>query len=162
MSNLIRNPKEKLAVLKALFVVIFTLSALSLVVLGCGKKGPPEPPIGDRPPAVRDLGYNISNNTIKLSWTIPKMVEKGTSPITGFIIYRSKLTRLEADCPSCPIRYTEVGDVPVRGAGTESGASPAVVFAQKVEKNYYYYYKIIAYNDLGAFSRDSNVVEFSF
>jgi predicted small lipoprotein YifL len=160
--NLIHNPKEKIAVLKALFVVSFTLSALSIVVYGCGKKGPPEPPIMNRPPAVRDLNYKISNNTIKLSWTIPKVVKKGVSPTTGFIVYRAKLTRLEADCPNCPIRYVEVGDVPVRGAGTEGGASPAVVFAQKIEKGYYYYYKIVAYNDLRAFSRDSNVVEFSF
>jgi len=159
---LISNPKQKIAVPKVLFVVILILTAFSLVVLGCGKKGPPEPPIRNRPPAVGDLGYTISNSTIKLSWTIPRTVEKGVSPITGFIIYRSKLTLLEADCPTCPIRYTEVGDVPVRGANAGSGVSPALVFAQEIEKGYYYYYKIVAYNNVGAFSRDSNVVEFSF
>ena len=60
------------------------------VVGGCGKKGPPEPPTGSRPPRIKDLGYGVSQNTLTLSWNIPRPDEKAQLPIAGFRIYRAR------------------------------------------------------------------------
>ena len=73
-----------------LTLVSVTWIASAFMVFGCGKKAPPKPPTGDKPPKVIDLAYSIRENTIKLSWTIPKTSAKAKSPVTGFSIYRSK------------------------------------------------------------------------
>ena len=128
---------------------------------GCGKKASPKPPSGNRPPKVTDLGYSISANTIKLSWTIPKTSDKAKSPATGFLIYRSKQSSAEDDCPNCPIYFLKIEDVPVRG-GVSGKPEPSVVFAQDIEPGYRYIYKVKAYDDDGVVGRDSNVIDFSY
>jgi hypothetical protein len=140
-------------------VMIWILTAA--IQGGCGKKAPPEPPSENRPPKVIDLDYSISNNTVKLSWTIPKTNERAQSPATGFLIYRSKQTAIEADCPNCPIRFRAIGDVPVRGTAPDQIEMPAVVFAQTIEPGYRYIYKVRAYDEDGIAGKDSNVVDFN-
>jgi hypothetical protein len=126
---------------------------------GCGKKAPPVPPSGNRPPKVTDLGYSISENTIKLSWTIPKTSDKAKSPVTGFLIYRSKQSAVEVDCPNCPIYFLKTGDVLIRDRVSE-GPELSVVFA--IEPGYRYIYKVKAYDDDGVTGRDSNLIDFRY
>ena len=138
-----------------------TWMASALILSGCGKKAPPEPPSGDRPPRVIDLAYSISENTIQLSWTIPKTSEKAGTPATGFLIYRSKQSSVEADCPNCPVRFLEIGDVLVRSELSEKPA-PSVTFVQALEPGYRYFYKVKAYDDNGVAGKDSNVIDFRY
>ena len=144
----------------ALAVVVW-LTAAGLI-WGCGKKGPPEPPSGNEPPKVSDLSYSISENTIKLSWTIPPTNEKAKTPVTGFLIYQYKQPANERECPNCPVIFKKIGDVPARGGGRgQSGVQP-IVFVQTIEPGYRYIYKVRAYNNEGIAGRDSNFVEFLF
>jgi Fibronectin type III domain len=145
--------------LLTLFSASWLISAF--LVLGCGKKAMPEPPMGNRPPKVIDLGYNISENIIKLSWTIPKTSDKAKSQATGFFIYRSKQSSAEADCPNCPIHFLKIGDVLVRG-GVSGSPEPSVVFAQTLEPGYRYIFKVKAYDDDGVTGKDSNSIEFTY
>jgi len=148
-------------ILAMLTLVSATWMASTLMLSGCGKKAPPVPPSGNRPPKVTDLGYSISENTIKLSWTIPKTSDKAKSPPIGFLIYRSKQSAIEADCRNCPIRFLNIGDVLVRG-GVSGRPEPSVVFAQAIEPDYRYIYKVKAYNDDGIVGRDSNSIDFMY
>ena len=148
-------------ILAMLTLVSVTWMASTCMLSGCGKKAPPKPPSGNRPPQVKDLGYSISTNTIKLSWTIPKTSDKAKSPATGFLIYQSKQSAIEADCPNCPIRFLNIGDVLVRG-GVSGRPEPSVVFVQAIEPGYRYIYKIKAYDDDGVTSRDSNLIDFRY
>ncbi len=106
----------------AAMIAMAVLIGLTPVAMlgGCGKKGPPKPPTGSMPPEVRDLGYGVSNSTIKLSWTIPQPDEEAQLPITGFLIFRSQQSLGERECPNCPILFKSIGDVPVRGFGSRS------------------------------------------
>jgi len=126
---------------------------------GCGKKAPPVPPSGNRPPKVTDLGYSISENTIKLSWTIPKTGAKAKSPAIGFLIYRSKQSAVEADCPNCPIYFLKTGNVLIRDRVSER-PELSVVFA--IEPGYRYIYKVKAYDDDGVAGKDSNLIDFTY
>jgi hypothetical protein len=135
---------------------------VAVVIGGCGKKGPPEPPSGNKPPAVRDLGYSITENTIKLSWTIPETTEKAKSAVAGFLIYRYQQPAYERECPGCPVNFQQVGDVPARRAKSDNSAAPPLVFSQTIEIGYRYIYKVNAYDDRGIGSRDSNLVQFMF
>jgi hypothetical protein len=135
--------------------------ALVFMLSGCGNKALPEPPSGNRPPKVIDLGYSISENTLKLGWTVPKTSDKAKSPVTGFLIYRSKQSSDETDCPNCPIYFLKVGDVPVRG-GVSGRPESSVVFAQAIESGYRYIYKVKAYDVDGVVGKDSNLIDFTY
>ena len=138
-----------------------TLTISACMLSGCGKKSLPKPPRESRPPQVTDLGYSIGENSIKLSWTIPKTSHQAKSPASGFLIYRSKLSASEADCENCPITFLKIGDVPVRG-GVARGPEPSVVFVQTIEPGYRYIYKVKAYDDDGVVGQDSNSIDFTY
>ena len=159
--SLMKITIANVCILAFLAVVSTAWVASTLMVTGCGKKAPPVPPSGNKPPKVIDLGYSISENTIKLSWTIPKTGDKARSPATGFLIYRSKQSLSEADCANCPITFIKIEDVPVRGAISGRPES-SVVFAQTIEPGYRYIYKIKAYDDDGVAGKDSNLIDFTY
>ena len=146
----------------AVLLAVMTRAISIMLVNGCGKKGPPVPPTGNRPPKVMDLGYSIRNNTIKLNWTIPRTSDKAKSPVMGFLIYGSKQTAIEADCPNCPIRFKEIGDIPVRSVDPDQGEPSLMVFTQAIEPGYRYIYKVKSYDDDGVAGKDSNLVDFTF
>ncbi len=154
------NAKLSRAVAIALAALIWMTSAA--VLGGCGKKGPPEPPSGSRPPRVTDLNYIISENTVKLSWTIPQPNEKAQYPVSGFLIFQYKQPLYERECPDCPLIFTQIGDVPVRGETAGRDESLPLVFVETIEKGYRYKFKVKAYSDDGTSGADSNFVEFSF
>ena len=156
-----RRVSAKLYILTLATLVCATWITLVFMLSGCGNKNLPKPPRESRPPQVKDLGYSISEDSIKLSWTIPRTSDKGDSPATGFLIYRSKQSVSEADCANCPITFLEIGDVPVRGGASE-GHEPSVVFTQSIEPGYRYIYKIKAYDDDGVTGKDSNVIDFTY
>ncbi|MEX1329948.1 MAG: hypothetical protein AB1Z29_24370 [Desulfobacterales bacterium] len=138
-----------------------TLIIFASMLSGCGRKAPPKPPRVSSPPQVIDLGYSISEDSVKLSWTIPETSDKDESPATGFIIYRSKQSVSEADCANCPITFTKIDDVPVR-AGASGRPDSSVVFAETIEPGYRYIYKIKAYDDDGVAGKDSNLIDFTY
>jgi len=156
----------KRAIANGCILVLLTLvpaawMASVFMLSACGNKALPEPPSGNRRPKVIDLGYSISENTIKLSWTVPKTSDKAKSPVTGFLIYRSKQSSVKADCPNCPIYFLKIGDVLVRGGVSERPES-SVVFAQAIEPGYRYIYKVKAYDDDGVAGKDSNLIDFTY
>ena len=151
------SPKKiKAATAIALMAMIWLAGAFSTG--GCGKKGPPESPSGNKPPLVSDLAYSVTGNTIKLSWTIPQTTDKAKSAVVGFLIYRYQQPAHERECSNCPVIFRQVGDVPARG---QPGVTP-LVFTQMIELGYRYIYKVKAYDNGGIPSRDSNFVQFLF
>jgi hypothetical protein len=148
--------KIKAATAIALMAMIWLAGAF--LTGGCGKKGPPKPPSGNKPPPVRDLAYSVTGNSIKLSWTIPQTTDKAKSPVVGFLIFRYQQPAHERECSNCPVIFRQVGDVPARG---QPGVTP-LVFTQTIELGYRYIYKVKAYDNGGIPSRDSNFVQFLF
>ena len=145
----------------ATVIILAAVTWLTSVFMlsGCGKKAPPQPPSGNRPPKVIDLGYSISENVIKLSWTIPKTSDKAKSPVAGFFIYRSKQSEVEADCPNCPVHFLKIGDVLVR-RGDPGQPESTVDYTQSIEPGYRYIYKVTAYTPAAVEGPASNLVEF--
>ena len=142
-------------------LVCATLIIAASMLSGCGRKSLPKPPRESSPPQVTDLGYSISENSVKLSWSIPETSDKYESPATGFLIYRSKQSASEANCTNCPITFTKIEDVPVR-SGVSGRPESSVVFAETIEPGYRYIYKIKAYDDNGAAGKDSNLIDFTY
>jgi len=143
-----------------LTVMIFLTAAI--IIGACGKKGPPKPPSGDKPPQVRNLAYSITGNTLKLSWTLPATTAKAKSAVTGFLIFRYQQAAYERECPNCPVIFKQVGDVPARRAGSGQPGVAPLIFTQTIEPGYRYIYKVKAYDNEGTASGDSNFVQFLF
>ena len=143
-------------------LTIAMILATVAVMAGCGKKGPPEPPTGSRPPRIKDLGYGVSQNTLTLSWNIPQPDEKAQLPIVGFRIFRAQQPVSERECANCPILFKEIGDVPVRGAGPGQAGQPPIMFTDTIESGYRYFYKVHGYSDDEIWSRSSNIIQFNF
>jgi hypothetical protein len=154
------------AIVKHCILLLPALACATLIIFasmlsGCGRKAPPKPPRESSPPQVKDLGYSISEDSVKLSWTIPEASDKDESPATGFLIYRSKQSVSKADCTNCPITFTKIEDVPVRG-GVSGRSDSSVDFAETIEPGYRYIYKIKAYDDDGVTGKDSNLIDFTY
>jgi hypothetical protein len=141
------------------FMVWLTAAGM---VGGCGMKAPPEPPRGDKPPAVDDLSYSVSDNTITLSWTLPQVTAKAKNAVTGFLIYQYRQSAHERECPNCPVIFEKIGEVPARQSGRSQGGAQPITFVYNIKPGYRYIYKVKAYDKEGTTSRDSNFIEFLF
>jgi hypothetical protein len=148
----------------AIRLTAFLLALTGLMVFGvaCGKKGPPRPPRQKEPPAITDLDYTINGNILELYWTIPKADDKSPPDLAGFKIFRSKLVDEEAACKDCPIRFSEVGDVPIQVKRIDHPKAKQPHFSELLEPGYRYIYKVVAYNKDRVASKDSNTVQFYY
>jgi hypothetical protein len=138
----------------------FTLAGLSFLWAGCGKKGPPRPPQRRSPPAVKDLSYAVDNQSVELRWTVQGADDRSASSPVGYNVFRSKLSAEESNCEKCPIRFVKIGDVPIQMKGSGKSKPTRMRFAEVLEPGYRYIYKVIAYDEDGTRSKDSNTVTF--
>jgi hypothetical protein len=147
---------------KCVAFFLFTLAGISLLWLGCGKKGPPRPPPQTLPAAVKDLSYQIDNDMVKLKWTVTGTNDHSPSYPAAVKLFRFKQSAEESSCERCPIRFSEIADLPVQLKRSGQSESSTMSFTEVLERGYRYIYKVIVYNRDGLGSKDSNPVEFSF
>ena len=142
----------------ALFVM---LAVSSLLAIGCGKKGPPQPPRRPQPPVVKDLDYTIHNDMVELSWTVPGRDEKAEVATPAAVrVFRSRLSAEEADCENCPVRFTASGDIPIRKKRSERSKPVRMSYSEFIEPGYRYIYKVAVLDEYGIGGKDSNIVKF--
>ncbi len=67
---------------RLLFLVSFIFL---LLVLGCGRKGPPVAPQAVVPPAVKDLKAEIMADDVGLTWSIPKRDDTIKANYMGYL-----------------------------------------------------------------------------
>lgn len=164
------NPRESMNFMESGFKGIRTVSSagaaalvvatMILLLSGCGKKGPPVPPRHEIPPPVTDLSWEISQQTLTLSWTVPKV----ESPIrlAGFKIYRSRKRLSVSDCPDCPGTFEPVADRVIKNSISRDQDGERIMYTEDLETDSRYEYKVIAYTENGISSPDSNIVGFDY
>lgn len=64
--------------------------ALATLAAGCGKEGPPSPPVPDVPRAVSDLVVSQREDSVVLEWSYPSLTTSGKSldSIQKIVVYR--------------------------------------------------------------------------
>ena len=139
-----------------------TLAATSFLWLGCGKKGPPRVPQQPLPATVKDLSYRIDHDTVQLSWTIPAADDRSASYPAAVKLFRFKQSAEESNCEKCPIRFTQIADLPVQLKPMDKSRPSTMSYTEDLERGYRYIYKVIIYNKEGIGGKDSNTVEFLF
>jgi hypothetical protein len=141
---------------------LFALAATSFLWLGCGKKGLPRVPQQPLPATVKDLSYRIDHDRVQLSWTIPAADDRSASYPDSAKLFRFKQSAEESKCEKCPIRFTEIADLPVQLKPPEKSRPTPMSYTEVLERGYRYIYKVIIYNKEGIGGKDSNTVEFLF
>lgn len=130
------------------------IASLLLLTTACGVKAPPVPPEYVQPPAVTDLSAEVTDEMIRLSWTIPQATGK-EPPLTGFYVLRSKTRMTVTECPTCPVGYEKIADLPIRKSDRETGQ---IRYSEVREGEFRYLYKVTGYSANGGESRASKVV----
>ena len=95
----------------------FVLAAMMIAVLslvgGCGKKGPPLPPLKDgneiAPPA--NLAYTLEKNRVLLTWTHTVDPVDAKIPPERFEVFVA--TKETSGCEGCPFIFKSAGIVPM-------------------------------------------------
>ena len=88
-----------------------SLLILSMVVTACGKKGPPKPPIKQRPQAVSDLAVRQQGRTVLVTFSLPTTDTRGETLRDLKEIQVMRLT-LEEPTASVPVDQEEEAGVP--------------------------------------------------
>lgn len=122
----------------ALFLLIVVLLAL-----GCGKKGDPLPPLAPEVPAARNLEAVVEQGTVSLSWQVDSMDPKALS---GFAVLRSRIDPKADDCPTCPIIFRRIAELPAPQVRWDESRAR---YVDKPESGYQYTYKITPYGPGG-------------
>jgi hypothetical protein len=90
--------------------VFILLCCLGLLLGGCGKKGPPKPPLKKELPKVKDLQAVVLDTGVELTWTMDSSDEVAA----GFNVFRSKPLPETSDCPGCIRNFELISTIRVR------------------------------------------------
>ena len=139
------------------YLKIIAVLFLVLLIISCGKKGPPVPPQMLPLPAVNDLDAKIVNDSLELNWTFK--TEKNAPAPDGFWVYRSKKPVADSkNCVECPDFFEKVSDM-ATAFSLWGRKENRFNYLEKLENGYVFRYKVIAYTDKGLTSEWSNTVE---
>lgn len=126
----------------------------ALTHAGCGKKGPPRLPDAPELPEISDLSHRLEGDEVVLTWSVPG---ESLRDITGFYVYRSSASILEAPCEGCPVVFEKAA---ILAADAPAEEKNRFVYREPVLSGYRYAYKVLAYQESGGADRASNVVRF--
>jgi hypothetical protein len=62
-------------------------------------------------PAVADLAYTVTDQTITLSWRLPGPLAPMLAKDAAFGLYRSRTVLGDSDCDGCPLVFEKVATV---------------------------------------------------
>jgi hypothetical protein len=138
------------------------LIILNVTWIGCGKKAAPVPPRRYIPPAVKDLSYRLTGDTLNLAWTIPEAKKNKITRIAGCMVFRAEISISDSDCQTCPAKFESVADLPLEGDRPNKVMPKDMRYSESLELGYRYTYKVNCYSKKGISSKDSNYIEFIY
>lgn len=140
--------------------LMVALSGLTILWLGCGKKGPPRPPKRPLPPVVQDLRHTIQGDIVELSWTLPGATGGGASTPVTIKVLRATQFGEEIKCEKCPLRFAVVAKIPIHEKASEKSEPRIFSFTEMIDPGYRHIYKVIVFDEYGIGGKDSNIVKF--
>jgi len=131
-----------------------------LVCAGCGYKDKPVPPQQVLPQAVSDLRVELDDQGATLSWGYPRKTVTGTplEEVEMFELFEAEIPQ-EDFCPSCPIPYREMIEVP-GGQLVPGSGKTAIYEVRDLRPGNLYYFKVRSKSGWWRESQDSNEVSF--
>jgi len=137
---------------KNVFLVSLLSISFALLIIGCGKKGPPIASKYEMPSSVTDLQGKLEGDTLILTWKVPEK----SSGINGFIVYKSKIALSEPECQTCPVLFERVVDIPIMEKNSTDMGSKVMTHGEVLQPGFRYIYKVNPYMEGGRIGKDSN------
>lgn len=141
------------------FIVFLSAAAM---FMGCGIKKDPKPPKALAPAGVSDLTYRRDGDQVYLEWVTGVEGSIDVGETAGFYVFRSKIPKVEPECPKCPILFDRVGEIIFDEPQLELltiDQREYRTFDETLEKGYRYIYKVSAFSEAGLLGPESNSVE---
>ena len=138
--------------LPASLMILLLSAVLASGLIGCGKKGPPLPPLvkGKEIASVTGLELAEVNEKVILTWKHKTDPENAKIEPDAFEVFMAKKT-FEA-CEGCPFAFKLVQVV----------SMPEMTCSIPVEKGYRYYFRIQAVNEDNLRSDYSKTVQYEY
>ncbi len=140
-----------------------TLLLLFLIALfGCGVKTEPLPPQQVVPKPITDLGYELSEKGVTLTWSYPTETVNGTDleEIASFSLYRA-VVPIDDYCETCPIPFGMPIEIP-GGVIPDSGRKTARYESTLLRPGHIFFFKVRSGTGAWSRSADSNIVSFTW
>jgi len=137
------------------------LCIVSLLVTGCGKKGPLIPPEASVPAPIDSLAVEQKEDRFFVSWVAPTKdaVGRKLSDLAGFRVYRREVLPPTEDCEECPTAYRLVKTVDLDYPEGVKIYDNRYVFAESdLENGKTYQYKVLSFKKDGSESGISNKI----
>jgi hypothetical protein len=137
----------------------FVLALMITVVgVGCGKKGDPRAPELATPKPIANLTARSGASGIILSWSRPTEYVDGTAlkDLASFVIFRKEVSQ---NCPDCPVPYRQLTTVNVEDRGKFAQQKQYRYDDQEVRPKAIYRYRVSSQLFDGSLSAPSNEVE---
>jgi len=132
-----------------------------LVGTACGLKAPPVPPGTTVPPNIVDLKAEVTGDTVRLTWTVPKKKDAVFPGLKHFRVYKYKAPVSDELCEGCPIPFEPVLDIRLDNPEPARVEEGRMIWEDKVEPDHRYAYMVTVHHKSGGISKDSNVVQFA-
>jgi hypothetical protein len=133
---------------------VFLLMLAAVVIVSCGKKGPPRLPDAAKLPEISDLSYRLEGGEVVLTWSVP---EEAVQDLEGFIIYRSLTSLSEEPCDGCPLVFEKIATVPADAPADPNGH---YFYRDPVSEGFRHDYKLGVFREPGGETQDSNRIRF--
>ena len=131
---------------------------LIVLAMGCGVKAPPTPPDVLVPEAVDDLRATVKEDTIVLTWSMPKENVDGSKPVdlVRFLVLRRDET---GGCPECPGEFNVKAELDLRSPKGYQLEDDTVTWRDTgFRDGVIYMYRVIGVNHWGYQGPSSNQV----
>jgi hypothetical protein len=119
-----------------------------LVLIGCGRKAPPVPPLQSAPFQAAELNGRLEGDAAILTWQRPAVERE----LRGYAVMRAQSTAADPACAGCPLVFLEAGRI-----AAEPGIE-AFEFSEVVPEGFIHTYKVQPFGVSGARGQDSNRV----
>jgi len=143
--------------------IVLLLAGCLLLGMGCGLKAPPMPPGTTVPPNIVDLRAEVTGDTVRLSWALPKKKDVVFPGLEHFRVYKYKAPISDELCEGCPIPFERVLDIRLDNSAPAWVEEGRMIWEDKVEPDHRYAYMVVVHvvhHKSGGMSKDSNIVEF--
>ncbi len=139
---------------------VLLIAMMTLLLAGCGRKGPLTPPEAMVPAPIADLGVAQEGERLVVSWTQPGREEAGgpLKDLAGFLVYRREVLPPKEDCEECPTAYRLIRTVDLEYLEDVVRVGNSYTFVDTgLETGKTYQYKIVAFKADGSESKQSNL-----
>ncbi len=139
---------------------VLLIAIITLLLTGCGRKGPLISPDAMIPAPIADLHVEQQGERFVVSWTQPGREEGGgpLKDLAGFRVFRREVLPPSQDCEECPTAYHLIRAVDLEYLQDVVRAGNSYSFVDAgLETGKTYQYKVIGFKTDGSEGKQSNL-----